>query len=157
MHTDYKNINKLLDKYFEGLSTLENEKYLKQYFSSDMVAPEHKVYQAMFQKFNNQSHVTNPSPVRLKIKNRKIKYYYAASIALLIGLGLVWLMQSDIQKHLNFNDLATANTKIVDKQKQQEAEKEIKKFANHINKGIEKTGTLSLFGKTTKKVFNIKK
>ena len=45
---DYKNMNELLQKYWEGKSTLEEETALVQYFKEGDVAPEHKAYAPVF-------------------------------------------------------------------------------------------------------------
>ena len=48
---DYKNINNLLEKYWEGESSLQEEETLKQYFNHGTVAPELEQYQSLFQYF----------------------------------------------------------------------------------------------------------
>ena len=44
-------IEKLLDAYFEGNTTLEEEKSLRKYFTSDTVAPQFQQYQVLFESF----------------------------------------------------------------------------------------------------------
>lgn len=44
----------LLDKYFDGISTTDEEKILKRYFSSDEVAPHLAEYRAMFGYFESE-------------------------------------------------------------------------------------------------------
>lgn len=48
-------INKLLDNYFKGETTLAEEVELKQYFATGTIAPEHKPYSALFQAFGQES------------------------------------------------------------------------------------------------------
>ena len=47
-------INKLLDNYFKGESTLAEEVELKQYFATGTIAPEHTPYSALFQAFGQE-------------------------------------------------------------------------------------------------------
>ena len=41
----------LLEKYWSGNTTLSDEQALRDYFSSENVAPEHEVYRNLFQSF----------------------------------------------------------------------------------------------------------
>ncbi len=54
---DYKNINNLLEKYWEGESSLQEEETLKQYFNNGNVAPELEQYQSLFQFFKEEQDV----------------------------------------------------------------------------------------------------
>ena len=51
---DMETINKLLDLYFDGETTVAQEQELKQYFASDDIADEHKIYQPLFEAFANE-------------------------------------------------------------------------------------------------------
>jgi len=156
MNLDYKNIDNILNKYFEGLTSLEEEQILRQYFTSENIAVAHEPYKTLFQYFENDKTVTNPKVIRLNHKPKTYKMYYAASVALLVGLGLVWLLQSDLKNKLDFQDSsATIQISNPNPQMKKDAEKEIKKFAQNIDQGFKKAGALSIFGTTTKKVFNL--
>ncbi len=54
---DYKNINNLLEKYWEGESSLQEEETLKQYFNNGKVAPQFEQYQSLFQYFKEEQDV----------------------------------------------------------------------------------------------------
>jgi len=153
---DYRKIDNILNKYFEGTSTLEEEKLLRQYFASGHVAEAHQAYKPMFQYFEHAQNVTNPLPVRLEENRRNYKKYYAAAAALIIGLGLSGLLQTGFK--LQPKNMQTGNIQVSNQnpEKKKEAVKEIKKLARNVNDGIQKTGAISIFGTTTKKVFNIK-
>lgn len=47
-------INQILDKYWEGESTLQEEQEIKSYFASGHIADEHKAYAPMFGLFTMQ-------------------------------------------------------------------------------------------------------
>jgi len=51
---DYKLINQLLEKYWEGESTLEEEQQLKAYFNSSELADEHKEFVPLFQYLKSE-------------------------------------------------------------------------------------------------------
>lgn len=48
-------MNDLLDKYWEGNTSLQEEQQLKSYFSSNHVAPEHEIYRDMFAAFESET------------------------------------------------------------------------------------------------------
>ncbi len=52
---DYNSINNLLDKYWEGQTSLEEEQQLKNYFNQTEIAEEHLVYQGLFQEFDTNA------------------------------------------------------------------------------------------------------
>lgn len=54
---DYKNINHLLDKYWEGETSLKEEDTLKQYFNNGSIAPEHRQFQPLFQFFKGEQDI----------------------------------------------------------------------------------------------------
>ncbi len=157
MNTDYKNIDRLLDKYFEGLTGLEEEAILRDYFASENVSAAHKPYKALFQYFNHERQTRNPQSFHIPQSKTNRRFYFAASIALLIGLGLIWVLQHNHHNTFNLNETAThVQVSNPDPEKQKEAGKELKKFTRNVSEGLDKTGTLSIFGKATQKVFNLK-
>jgi len=56
-------IDKLLDKYFKGETTLAEEAELKQYFANGNIAPEHKPFCALFQAFGEELQQKSTAPV----------------------------------------------------------------------------------------------
>jgi len=158
MNTDYKNIDNILNRYFDGLTGLDEEKLLQKYFSSEAVRAEHNPYKALFQYVTEAKKQRNPKPVKLtETYRRNYRFYYAASVALLIGFSLVWFLQYNHKNQLELNDVAThVNGASQNKEKKKEAEKELKKFSKSVQKGLESVNSISIFGSTTKKVFNLK-
>lgn len=53
MNNNMNNINNLLEKYWEVETTLEEEKVLRDYFTSEDVAPEHLAFVPLFQHFDD--------------------------------------------------------------------------------------------------------
>ena len=48
-----QDINKLLDKYWSGESSLADEQSLRDYFSHSSIAPEHEEFKSLFNAFNS--------------------------------------------------------------------------------------------------------
>jgi len=87
MHTDLDNIEKLLEKYLEATTTLQEEALLKNYFTSDNVAPHLQEYKGMFHYFSISKEERFTKSIRLETKSQKRKWIgLAASVALLIGI-----------------------------------------------------------------------
>ena len=53
-------IDNLLEKYWEGETSVEDEKVLKQYFKSSDVEEEHAAFKDLFVFFENVSQITYP-------------------------------------------------------------------------------------------------
>ncbi|GHT47710.1 hypothetical protein FACS189440_09050 [Bacteroidia bacterium] len=53
MKQDNIDIEKLLNKYFEGLTSLQEEESLRKYFQGDEIPDEFQLYQPMFQYFTS--------------------------------------------------------------------------------------------------------
>ncbi|AXT55823.1 hypothetical protein D1815_08700 [Aquimarina sp. AD1] len=83
-------LEKLLDKYFEGETTLSEEKELKVYFTGESVPSHLEKYKDLFQFFSEESQVTASSEISLNTSTSRVPWYtwigVAASIALIVGL-----------------------------------------------------------------------
>lgn len=85
-------INKIIDKYFNGESSREEEKILKYYFNSNKVAPEHLVFKPLFDAFEIEANES------YKIKKPKKffiqKWAFAGSGFAAAVLLTLWLFGS---------------------------------------------------------------
>ncbi|MBD8389284.1 hypothetical protein [Dysgonomonas sp. BGC7] len=89
-----KNIDKLLEKYFEGETSLQDEQELREYFSRPNIEEKYKSYAPMFSYFSENQKPRSKS----KSKRRNILFIctnIAASIALLIGAYIVFVSPLD--------------------------------------------------------------
>lgn len=107
---DSKYIDQLLEKYFDGQTSLKEEQTLRDYFSGKEIYPEHKIYTPIFAFFNEERKLIKP-------KKRKINLYYrigaVACIALLLTVGLKFQnKENDANKSIIYID----GKKISDKQ-----------------------------------------
>ena len=98
------NIEKLLEKYENGETSLKEEQVLKNYFASDTVAPHLEMYKPMFAYFlgNQQERFTKDVP----LKTKTIFNYKWISVAAVAVLMLGFYYGNSISN----NDL-NANTK----------------------------------------------
>ena len=80
-------IESILEKYFDGSTSIEQEKQLTNYFSSNNVAQHLQQYKPMFKYFELEKQATFNKEIHLKT-NKKIAWFsIAASIVLLVGIA----------------------------------------------------------------------
>ena len=155
------NIEKLLEKYDKGVTTLQEEQQLKHYFTQETVPPHLDGYKAMFQYFSvtSEEQFTKDVPLKTRTNNLYKWISVAAVVAIMFG---VYINQSTI--YTSIDDLP---------QEQQLAYNQAKEGLQYLgiafNKGNEKMQTLNLvssslnegtkkmthlneFSKTTKKI-----
>jgi len=66
-------INELLEKYFNGETSIQEENQLKEYLKSVNVTPEHKSYSYMFDVFETERQETYPGKIVKQIDNKPEK------------------------------------------------------------------------------------
>lgn len=138
MHTDLDKIEKLLAKYLDATTTLQEEAQLKTYFTSSNVAPHLQEYEYMFQYFENAKKEHYTKNIRLETKQQRRKWIgLAASIALLIGVIGFNRYQYNQEAKRAYADTQNA----------------LQLIATHMNKSTVAFGHLNKFEQTTQKVF----
>ncbi|WP_299208523.1 hypothetical protein [uncultured Dokdonia sp.] len=92
-------VEQLLEIYFEGATTLAQEKQLRTYFTSDHVAPHLESYVVMFTAFTQASQEVYTTPIQLP-KQKKPMYGWISGVAavavVLIGLATQINSSSDV-------------------------------------------------------------
>lgn len=98
------NINDILNRYFEGESSIEEEKLLCQYFRNDDVRTEHKAYSAIFQYIEREKSVNNI--VNSTNTKRIIPFLLGivACAAILLGLFIINTLQEGNLKSVVYVD-----------------------------------------------------
>ena len=79
-------IEKLLEKYDNGETTLKEEQQLKDYFSTETVPPHLEVYKSMFQYFlhTQEEQFTKDFPLKPKKTNYLYRWISVAAVAVLM-------------------------------------------------------------------------
>ena len=67
---ELKLVEQLLEKYFQGETTIAEEKQLKAYFSSNDVAPHLAKYQALFGYFETQKERNSSKNFHYNLENK---------------------------------------------------------------------------------------
>lgn len=148
---DLQKIEQLLDAYFEGTSSLEEEKILHKYFKDGEVAPQHKVYEDMFSFFATaKSEKTNVTPEITEAKKQpfsiQMKKWVSIAALLVVALGVTFFINNSTNK------ISTAE--------QREAEiafektKEALDFISfQFNSSAQNLSVIHEFEKSTNKIF----
>ncbi|MGB3775480.1 MAG: hypothetical protein WA951_09515 [Leeuwenhoekiella sp.] len=93
-----KNIEQLLDAYFEGESTLPQETQLREYFTGGGVAPHLEKYIPLFSAFAEARKERYTGEINLPQKKKQPWLSIAASILVLVGLFLFFKNSNDTVK-----------------------------------------------------------
>jgi hypothetical protein len=136
----------ILEKYFEGETSIAEENELKAYFSSQDVAQHLEHYRAMFGYFSSAKEQKFEQQIPLKSKRQKVAWLsVAASIVILLGMFTFY--------NLNINqneDLGTYN----DPQKAfEETQKALNLLSKNVNVGVESMQYVQEYQESTDLIF----
>lgn len=138
-------INNLIEKYFEGNTSLAEEKALQKYFSQDNIAPELLAYKPLFQYFEeNKQAVFNVDTLVLPTTPKKSKlvvmkwFAVAASVVLLFGIYL----QQATPKYSKAEQLAAYA----------QYKEAMYILGGNINKGVDQIAVIETFEQTKNRI-----
>lgn len=139
------NIETLLDSYFDGNTSLQEETILKEYFAKKDV-PEHlQQYQAMFAYFAQNKKEKAPQNIQVKPKEKTLNFSWLPKVAVVLlllafGYFLFLKRQSDAEKK-------EAQIAFL------ETQKALKLVSQTLNKGNYAVSYLNEFEISKKKIF----
>lgn len=144
-------IEHLLENYFEGNTSLEQEKYLQDYFKSGQVAPHHQMYQEMFTYFASaKDESTNLTPALEPEKKHLFHFnstkWMSIAALLVVALGSFYFLNN---KSNNIN-----TTQQQEAQLAFEKTKEALHFiSTQFNSSSQNLALIQEFEKSTNKIF----
>ena len=143
---ELRQIEMLLGKYFEGETTLQEEKELKAYFSSSEVAPQLESYTPMFANFQKQKEVqfTKALPLQPRKQNHVKWIGVAASLVALFGTLLYFNSEK------TSDDLGTFSNP---EEAFRETQKALNMVSVEVNKGVQSIEVLHEYEQTKKTIF----
>jgi hypothetical protein len=145
---ELKLVEQLLEKYFQGDTTIAEEKQLKAYFSSNDVAPHLAKYQSLFGYFETQKGTQFEQKLPLQPrKQNTVKWIgIAASFVVLFGLATFYFYPSEPKKE----DLGTYDNP---EEAFAATQKALLMVSEQVNIGMESVVYLEEYEKTTKTIF----
>jgi hypothetical protein len=144
---ELNNIEQLLEKYFEGETSVAEEQQLKEYFNSEHVASHLEVHKPLFSYFSQSNKdKMNFSPI-LPSKKRIYTVWIgvAASLLFIVGIITFWDKPSAKQEDLgSFEDPEIAF---------RETQKALAMLSENVNVGIQSLEYVNEYEKTKKTIF----
>lgn len=141
-------IEELVEKYLNAETSLQEEATLRDYFSSDNVAPHLEEYQVMFSYFQFSKDETYTKTIQLESKNTKRKNLkwlsVAASVVLLVSVYV------GVTKYNEYKE----NERLEEKYAQ--VENALKMLSANLNKGKSAFNNLYAYENTVNKIFKAK-
>lgn len=139
----------LLEKYFEGETSVIEENELRTYFSSPNVAPPLEQYKPIFGYFSIAKEQQFEQDIPLKTKKRKVVAWLsvAASIVVLIGVGTF--------AYFNYNQTQNEDLGTYDSPEQafRETQKALALLSDHVNTGVESVQYIKEYENTKDRIF----
>ena len=147
------NIEKLLDKYLDATTTLQEEQILQEYFTSRNVAPHLQEYSSMFIYFKQSKNETFTKTIQLKPEKPKKNWKWlsvAASVVLLFSVFVGDEKYQEHQQRKQFAEITKALQMVsVNLNKGNEA---LYAVSKNLNKGNEAIAHLNTYEETINKV-----
>ena len=140
----------LIEKYFEGETSIAEEKELKAYFSSSDVAQHLEQYQPVFGYFSQakQEQFTASIPLKSGRKQKRLAWLsVAASVVVMLGIGFF--------AYQNTSEPTQENLGVIDDPEIafRETQKALALISKHVNTGIESVNYLSEYQQSKNKIF----
>jgi len=139
----------LLEKYFEGQTSIAEENELKNYFSSLNVAPHLEQYRPLFGYFVEAKDENFDKKLPLISKKQKMAWLsIAASIVVLVGIASYTYFNMNKP-----NENAALGTYDDPKEALEATQKALAMLSNNVNTGIEGIQYIKMYEETKDKVF----
>ena len=140
----------LIEKYFEGETSIAEEKELKAYFSSSDVAQHLEQYKPVFGYFSQakQEQFTASIPLKSGRKQKRLAWLsVAASVVVMLGIGFF--------AYQNTSEPNQENLGVIDDPEIafRETQKALALISKHVNTGIESVNYLGEYQQSKNKIF----
>ena len=149
---EFNKIEDILEKYFQGDTTIAEENQLKEYFSSPDVAQHLEQYKPMFGYFSQVKEQKSTQTIPLKTKKRKVAWLsIAASAVVLLGIGTYFYTSEKNATPV------TAQSELGTYDDPEEAlaatQKALALLSNNVNVGIESVQYIKEYEQSKNKIF----
>ena len=131
-------LNEILEKYFRGETTINEENELKKHFLSDSVAPEHEMYRSMFTAFEQEKQETmNPSKKLIEPRKRSLKRLWIQTFSY-SGIAAAILLTLWIQRPVPSENYAVVSGRRIEDSEyaQKYVERKLNKASEILTNGM---------------------
>ncbi|PIF31166.1 hypothetical protein CLU81_1647 [Flavobacterium sp. 9] len=145
-------IENILEKYFQGETSIAEEKELKEYFSSSNVAQHLEQYKPMFGYFSQVREQKSTQEIPLQTKKRNVAWLsIAASAVLLLGIGtFFYVSQKTATPVVAQSELGTYDNP---EEALAATQKALALLSNNVNVGIESVQYVKEYEQSKNKIF----
>ncbi|MRX67712.1 hypothetical protein SAMN06265349_10582 [Flavobacterium resistens] len=145
-------IENILEKYFQGETTIAEENELKDYFSSPNVAQHLEQYQPMFGYFSQVKQQKSTQEIPLQTKKRNVAWLsIAASAVVLLGIGTYFFVsEKDTAPAVVQSELGTYDNP---EEALAATQKALALLSNNVNVGIESVQYINEYEQSKNKIF----
>lgn len=145
-------IENIVEKYFQGETSIAEENELKEYFSSPNVAQHLKQYQPIFGYFSQVKEQKLTQEIPLQTKKRNVAWVsIAASVVVLLGIGTYFYLSEKKSAPV------VAQTELGTYDDPEEAlaatQKALALLSNNVNVGIESVHYIKEYEQSKNKIF----
>lgn len=149
---EFNKIEDILEKYFQGETSIAEEKELKDYFSSPNVAQHLEQYKPMFGYFSQVKEQKSTQEIPLKTNKRNVAWLsIAASAVVLLGIGTYFYVSEKNAAP------AVAQTELGTYDDPEEAlaatQKALALLSNNVNVGIGSVQYIRQYEESKNKIF----
>jgi hypothetical protein len=148
---EWDKIEILLERYFEGETSIEQENELRSYFSSADVLPHLEKYKPMFGYFPQAKEQNLVPEILLETKKKKLAWLsVAATIVFFMGIGTYVFFNYDNLDTKEKKELGTYDDPEVALRQTQKA---LALLSNNVNVGIESVNYIQEYQNSKKIIF----
>jgi hypothetical protein len=143
-------IEKLVEKYFEGETSIAEEKELKTYFSSTDVAQHLEQYKPVFGYFSQAKQEQFTATISLKSKRKQKRLAWlsvAAAVVVMVCIGFFAYQNSSEPTQENLGVINDPEIAF------RETQKALALISRHVNTGIESVNYLGEYQQSKNKIF----
>lgn len=145
-------IEKLIDKYFEGETSIAEENELKTYFSSLDVAQHLQQYKPVFGYFSQAKAEEFKAEIPLNTKKRNVAVWLSIAASFVIMLGVGTFMYLNTLEETPSTETAYGTYDDPEKALA-ETEKALALVSEHLNTGIESVSYINEYNNSKNKIF----
>jgi len=145
-------IEDILEKYFQGETTIVEENQLKEYFSSPNVAQHLEQYKPMFGYFSQVKQQKSTHEIPLQTKKRNVAWLsIAASVVVLLSIGTYfYVSEKNTAPVVAQSELGTYDNP---EEALKATQKALALLSNNVNVGIESVQYIKEYEQSKNKIF----
>jgi hypothetical protein len=145
-------IENIIEKYFQGETSIAEEKELKEYFSSSDVAQHLEQYKPMFGYFSQVKTQKSMQEIPLQSKKRNVAWLsIAASVVVLLGIGtFMYVSEKNTPPVVAQSELGTYDNP---EEALAATQKALAMLSNNVNVGIESVQYIQEYEQSKNKIF----